>query len=811
MNVENNANAAQDFMTAEEEAKHRKEQIASLFRGRLHWVILLASVLGTAAAVAAYFSQKPVYQAAGSVKVQPELDAVGTNPQDTLIRMFMPFMREQMAALTGYDVAQQAIESEVWRSALSTANRERVAPAGFIKSIDADIPTTGADYNIQVSFQDADPNVAAAGVNAALDAYVKRFREAQRRKLDGKLSIIRDRLSKLSMSDADLQNQIAIYVPEAEQQALKRNMDATDQEILEVRAELRNIDVELNFYKSPSNSQIDAMRDPRSLRIQDQINDLDKAIEALNYEGYGENHRDVKKLAADRRQLEKDLEELQLNLKSGTAGGVEDSLMASLERSKQQMEEKLAKLTAQQKDLASKAALIKRPLDQLDENNKLRLQFESDRIKERMRGQAEEQRVEITAYAQAPAKPYNDGKRLQLAVLGFLVGGAVGVGLVVVVGLLDSRLRHAADAVNGLRNARMLGVLPSLPDQLGDPEQAERAAHSVNHIRTLLQIAGRGVGREQRVFAITGPAAGSGKSSLTIALGLSYAASGKSVLLIDGDLVGAGMTRRLGAVSNVPFEQIVAEDGRVSSSDLDAARRQSIMTGTDMRAELVNMGALSEEEADRLARRHMDATVGILDVLEDPTRLKDCVGETGINNLAVLPVGNARPEDAGLLSPETKRALLEEARSHYDIVLIDTGPVLGSLEASMAAAEADATILIVSRGDSKSVASRSLEHLRSVGANVAGIVFNHAVDADMAEASYGSLVSQDRRPSGQATRIDPATATRFGPLGSAVATYGPGSRRLMKPAGANGSANGHLNGAARKADTSREPEAASTL
>jgi Mrp family chromosome partitioning ATPase len=353
--------------------------------------------------------------------------------------------------------------------------------------------------------------------------------------------------------------------------------------------------------------------------------------------------------------------------------------------------------------------------------------------------------------------------------MGGIAGFGMGMGVVLLVGLMDRRVRHASDAKVGQAQVRMLGVLPTLPDDMSDPHQAEQASHSVHHIRTLLQI-GRGA---QRVFAITSPTPGSGKSSLTAALGLSFAASDNKVLLIDCDLVGGGLTRRIGSVVHEPLERMLLESGLLDEQQLTLASTESARRRMPLEQVLLEEGYVEPDQLERLARRQRDTTLGILDACEGKP-LRACVADTGIRNVKILPVGSARPQDAGTLSPAALRRLIADAREAYDVVLLDTGPVLGSLEAAMAAAEADASVLIVSRGDQKSLVMRAMEHLRSVGATMAGVVFNHALDADINSTDYASVVSVDRRV--DATRstpvADPGAAARFGPLGSAVASYG---------------------------------------
>ena len=88
----------------------------------------------------------------------------------------------------------------------------------------------------------------------------------------------------------------------------------------------------------------------------------------------------------------------------------------------------------------------------------------------------------------------------------------------------------------------MIGVLPNLPKQLSDPEQADIAAHSVQQIRMQLQL--EASAEKTQVIAVTSPMPGDGKTSLAMSLGLSFAAARSRTLLIDFDLYGRGLTRQ---------------------------------------------------------------------------------------------------------------------------------------------------------------------------------------------------------------------------------------------------------------------------
>ncbi len=792
MSSDPNAQSALEFASAEEEARRRREAIIALFRGRLHWAILLAVVLGSAAAVVGYFSQKPEYQGQGLVVVNPEVESIVNTPGTRTPAYFQSYLKNQINLIMSRAVAERALATDTWKQAISQSGAEPMNDIAFARSIEAELSSAN-DYNIVVGFTHDDPLVAEAGVNAALFAYQNLFRQLEAERTENKMAGIKSELLKLRQQEAQYTQQINARLA-TDRNIFTERLAALNDELIGVNKELRATQTALSYYTpgQAARQGLEEFQDPIVLQIEADIAELEAGIDQYKSLGYGDRYREVEKLRVQINSLKSRLQRHIQELKNGDSPSYAHGELASLQRAEKELLKQAADLSAEidAKDQQLNAiAPYELQLKTVSERIEV---LENEEYKAKIEGDALKNRVEVAQYANAPSEPHNGKKRFQLAVLGFMAGSGMGLGLVVLVGLLDSRLRHAADAKNGLRDVRLLGALPSLPDDLADPDQAERAAHAVNHIRTLLQISGP----NHRVFSVTGPAAGSGKSSLTVALGLSFAASGNKVLLIDGDIVGAGLTRRLGAVVNKPLDEVIREDGRVSADDLNEAEKLAIRKGINLMDALVELGVVSREESDKLSRRRSDASLGVLEVCNGAD-IEECIAETGIPHLFVLPVGAARPEDAGLLSPKSLRRMLAAAREAFDIVLIDTGPVLGSLEASIAGAEADGTVLIVSRGDSRSVAARSLEHLQSVGARVVGTVFNHALDADLGESSYGSMVSQDRRGVGN-VQVDPAAAARFGPLGSAVATYAPAAAlrpsngRAMATAGAGSGTNGQF-------------------
>jgi capsular exopolysaccharide synthesis family protein len=280
---------------------------------------------------------------------------------------------------------------------------------------------------------------------------------------------------------------------------------------------------------------------------------------------------------------------------------------------------------------------------------------------------------------------------------------------------MDRSYRYSEETTMDMSGVTLLGILPNLPDRLTDPDQAATAAHCVHQIRTMLQI--NSGGDDQQVYAVTSAQPGDGKTSLTLALALSFAASGSRTLLIDCDLVGAGLTARL----------------------------------------------------------DMSGPEGVLEAMTNRSLL-EYIRQTDIADLAMLPVGSAQAHHAGLFSPAALRRLVTEAKKHFEVVLIDTGPILGSIEATPVCAAADAVILTVARGQQRPLVEKALQHLLSIGARFAGVVFNRAQTRDFERSISGMSLRSVARHQQQG-----ANGNGHGPAGfrkPQEKTFGPVARAV---------------------------------
>ena len=128
-------------------------------------------------------------------------------------------------------------------------------------------------------------------------------------------------------------------------------------------------------------------------------------------------------------------------------------------------------------------------------------------------------------------------------------------------------------------------------------------------------------------------------------------------------------------------------------------------------------------------------SAGLSTYLASDIPLQEVVLQTAIPNLYFLPAGPSPTDSAGLLNSQRMSDLVADVKSRFDLVLIDSPPILGVSDAAVIANEADATIIVLQhRKLPRQMLSRVKQAVEAVGGNVAGAVLNN-VDT-RSDASY---------------------------------------------------------------------------
>jgi len=112
------------------------------------------------------------------------------------------------------------------------------------------------------------------------------------------------------------------------------------------------------------------------------------------------------------------------------------------------------------------------------------------------------------------------------------------------------------------------------------------------------------------------------------------------------------------------------------------------------------------------------------------------IEETAVPGVSVLTGGPIPPNPAELVGSKRMKRLIEEVSTQYDIVLIDTPPIIAVTDAAILAQEVDGVILVLAAGEvNKDFAQRAKEQLEKVGAKILGAVLNK-VDMKTSEYYY---------------------------------------------------------------------------
>ncbi len=758
----------------------------ALLRGRYHWAVLLAVLLGIGGAVAGSRYIEPEYRSIAKLRIAPEVRSVLYDTDVTgRIPQYEAYIDAQINFMLSLPVIERAMRHEAWRG----LDREGFTAAAFRGRLLID--HSRRTEIVQIHFHDPEPRAAAAGAQAMVDTYLELYRQRQRTEDERIQRTLEHRRDSLRRQLAWLNRQREQVVGSHGSEGIRQRygMQLADisrvdmlmrQARLQVRSMRERAEARPEDLTDTSPEQL-AARNPELARMLDERQAIHRFIAYQLRVGRGPNHRNVTQARSALDALNDQIDELAHALRTGQLPLVElegqepDILGLGRYASIEQVEARLEDLAGVRQRLEEEASALAGRIERLGDLEtemqvvRQRIDETETRLERLALEAPQASRIEVVDAPRVPALPWNTGTKAQLTLLGGLGGMAAGLGAVLLLGLMDRRLRHIDQAQLDLPNARLLGVLPRLPEDISDPEQATLAAHSIHHIRTMLQIERAATPGAARVLTVTSPGPGAGKTSLSTALGLSFASSGERTLLIDGDLVGAGLSRRIDLARHPGLAHVLLREGHITRDQFIAARDTA--NGRAIEDVLIERGQVTAQRLEQARLVQRRTALGILDVCHG-LGVTDVAVPTDVADLDLLPVGTARARQAGRLSPETIRHILEQARAAYDCVIIDTGPSLGSIEASMTAAAADAAILVVSRGDRKPAITGALEHLAHVGAHVAGIVFNHASYDDITRSTYASYVSGSVDRSEHAAAVaglDPDTAARYGAVGAAVA------------------------------------------
>lgn len=116
--------------------------------------------------------------------------------------------------------------------------------------------------------------------------------------------------------------------------------------------------------------------------------------------------------------------------------------------------------------------------------------------------------------------------------------------------------------------------------------------------------------------------------------------------------------------------------------------------------------------------------------------LPDVIQKTSIPNLDIITSGVIPPNPAEMLDSNQMSELLSELREQYDIILVDTAPLLAVTDGQLLASKSDGVILVISSGKVKrDLVVKAKMSLERANARILGVVLNN-VKKKSAEGYY---------------------------------------------------------------------------
>jgi Mrp family chromosome partitioning ATPase len=218
-------------------------------------------------------------------------------------------------------------------------------------------------------------------------------------------------------------------------------------------------------------------------------------------------------------------------------------------------------------------------------------------------------------------------------------------------------------------------------------------AEAYRTLRTNVQFAR--MDRPGKVFVVTSPTLQEGKTMTTVNLALSMAQNGQRTLLVGANLRRPAIHRYFGIEREPGLSDIL-------------------------------LGNAPWQECIRT----------VADFLMGRFEMEDLMAAPGLDNLHIIESGPIPANPSELLSSPALANFLREVRDHYDIVLIDTPPVLPVTDSAIVAGQADGVILVYQAGKvGRLVLKRAKVHLESARAHVWGVVLN---DVQAEAAGYAT-------------------------------------------------------------------------
>jgi capsular exopolysaccharide synthesis family protein len=673
---------------------------------RRRWFVALCSALLLAAATATvlWFVLQPssnvrslLLVATVQPRIMPGTAADGGGRED-----FANYLKTQAALVKSRLVLNAALRDEKIKS-LSVVAEQPDQLEWLEKELEVD--NTVAPEILRVTMNGDRPDERAKLLDSIVDAYRKEIvnkERDRRRERQGLLETELQRYQKELINKRTGYKTLAESAGSGEAQTLQlahkfalEQLNMAQTELLKCRSEIRQLEAAINIaplQPLPAQAPIDegVFRDDYIKGVQQQMALLRQKLDQLKERAKNPESQPLykrlkeqldtseKDIASHRKELAKLYGEEQQAKAKGEVQLAADKQrrhIAILKGLEKTLDDEVKKHTDAAKDInrfSLDIAAIKDEITHMEAMaNRIAIEKESIKVET-------EAPSRVTLLEPAVASRTKAERRRYMGVgIGTAAALALALFGVTWLELRARRITNSEDIVQGL-GVRIVGTIPYVADQsasqrtgesqnLPAPYGQQLLTESIDATRTMLLHAAQL--DSLKIVMIASAVGGEGKTSLASHLAVSLAHAGRRTLLVDTDL-------RKPAVHQV-FDVPVAP--------------------------------------------------GLSDVLRGSAPLLETIRPSDIDGLSLLPAGEACGQTLRALAQKGLTPIFEQLREQYDIIVVDSCPVLPVADALVVAQHVDAVIFSILREVSRfPTVHAAWERLESLGVRMLGAVVNGA-------------------------------------------------------------------------------------
>jgi succinoglycan biosynthesis transport protein ExoP len=556
-------------------------------------------------------------------------------------------------------------------------------------------------YLLLISYRSSDPQMAADVANAVAKSYLEHTYDIRIRSsanlsafMENQLDELKAKMERSSLALSQFQKEMEVISPEQKTDILSARLLQLNTEFTTAQAERVRNQAAWNAMQSGSVAAAEVSTQGDSItKLADSLNQARQRMAVLKTT-YGPNHPEYRKAASEVAELERQFEDARKNVAQRLEVAYQES------QGREKMLEKAVNDTKAQWDLLNTRSFEYQQLKQDAGADKTIYDELITKIHDAsINAGFKDSNIEIADIARPSLGPvYPDTSRnLELMLLLSIL---LAVGSAVLLDSLDTTLRDperagrflGTDVIGTLPLDRkgMTILSPAKPIRLGkahlngngngngngsggDKEDpTDRPYHRISGfeeamrtVRNTILLAD--VERRLNSIVITSAEPGEGKTTFSAHFAIANAARGKKTLLVDGDLRRPSVHARFGLN---PREGL-----------------SSVLNGTMLWQEVV-------------------------------------IQVEGRPNLSILPSGPGSHRAADLIGPRLSE-LLDEFGKEFDLVILDSPPLLGFAECLQMATAADGVLIVSKAGETKRKAVAAVvTALQRIRANIIGVVLN---------------------------------------------------------------------------------------